>query len=54
MTGQGNTVVRGGVGKFYAYVPVVLDLTHQQSGVLTLYPDAHDHRPEQPGAAAGS
>lgn len=34
----GRTVVRGGVGKFYAYVPVVLDLTHQQSGVRTLFP----------------
>ena len=28
--GSGKTVIRGGVGKFYAYVPVVLDLTHQQ------------------------
>lgn len=32
-------MVRGGVGKFYAYVPVVLDLVHQQTGVLTLFPD---------------
>ena len=31
-------MVRGGLGKFFAYVPVVLDLTHQQSSVLTLYP----------------
>ena len=38
VTGRGKTVVRGGVGKFYAYVPVVLDLTHQQTGVLTLFP----------------
>ncbi len=37
--GQGRTVLRGGVGKFYAYVPVVLDLVHQQTGVLTLFPD---------------
>ena len=36
--GTGNTVVRGGVGKFYAYVPVVLDLTLQQNGVRTLFP----------------
>jgi len=36
--GTGRTVVRGGVGKFYAYVPVVHDLTLQQSGVRTLYP----------------
>lgn len=38
VTGKGTTVVRGGVGKFYAYVPVVLDLTHKQSGILTLFP----------------
>ncbi|MCC7240783.1 MAG: TonB-dependent receptor [Acidobacteria bacterium] len=36
--GTGRTVVRGGVGKFYAYVPVVHDLTLQQSGVRTLFP----------------
>jgi hypothetical protein len=38
VTGSGRTVVRGGAGKFYAYVPVVHDLTLQQSGVLTLFP----------------
>jgi hypothetical protein len=38
VTGAGKTVVRGGLGKFFAYVPVVLDLTHQQTGVLTLFP----------------
>lgn len=37
--GTGRTVVRGGVGKFYAYVPVVHDLTLQQSGVRTLFPN---------------
>ncbi len=36
--GRGRTIVRGGVGKFYAYVPVVHDLTLQQSGVKTLFP----------------
>jgi len=36
--GSGNTVVRGGVGKFYAYVPVVLDLTLQQNAIRTLFP----------------
>jgi len=36
--GNGRTVVRGGVGKFYAYVPVVHDLTLKQSGVKTLFP----------------
>ncbi len=38
VTGKGMTVLRGGIGKFYSYPPVVLDLTHQQSGVKTLYP----------------
>ena len=33
-----RTVVRGGAGKFYAYVPVVLDLTHQQQSLVTLVP----------------
>ena len=36
--GTGNTVVRGGGGKFYAYPPVVLDLTLQQNGLRTLFP----------------
>ena len=31
-------MVRGGVGKFFAYVPVVHDLTLKQSGVKTLFP----------------
>jgi outer membrane receptor protein involved in Fe transport len=36
--GTGNTVVRGGVGKFYSYPPVVLDLTLQQNNVRTPFP----------------
>lgn len=38
VTGSGNTVVRGGIGKFYAYPPVVLDLTLQQNAVRTRFP----------------
>jgi hypothetical protein len=38
VTGAGRTVVRGGVGKFYAYPPVVLDLTLQQNNVRTPFP----------------
>jgi hypothetical protein len=38
VTGTGNTVVRGGAGKFYAYPPVVLDLTLQQNAVRTRFP----------------
>lgn len=38
VTGSGKTVVRGGAGKFYAYPPVVLDLTLQQNNVLTRFP----------------
>jgi hypothetical protein len=36
--GAGNTVIRGGAGKFYNYVPVVLDLNLQQNGIRTLFP----------------
>lgn len=36
--GGGNTVVRGGIGKFYAYVPVVLDLNLQQNAIRTRFP----------------
>ena len=38
MRGTGRTVLRGGVGKFYAYPPVVLDLTLQQNAVRTRFP----------------
>ena len=46
MRGTGRTVLRGGIGKFYAYPPVVLDLTLQQNAVRTRFPgiainDAH-------------
>lgn len=37
--GSGNTVLRGGVGKFYAYVPISVDLAHVQTGVVTLFPN---------------
>ena len=37
--GNGTTVVRGGVGRFYSYVPISVDLAHQQTGVVTLYPN---------------
>jgi hypothetical protein len=36
--GNGATVVRGGIGKFFAYPPVVLDLTLQQNNVRTPFP----------------
>ncbi|MGC4082482.1 MAG: TonB-dependent receptor [Vicinamibacterales bacterium] len=39
VTGRGSTVVRGGIGRFYAYIPVSIDLAHQQTGVLTRYPN---------------
>jgi Carboxypeptidase regulatory-like domain/TonB dependent receptor/TonB-dependent Receptor Plug Domain len=38
LMGTGNTVIRGGVGKFYAYPPVVLDLTLQQNAIRTRFP----------------
>jgi hypothetical protein len=48
VTGAGRTVVRGGFGKFYAYVPVVLDLTHKQSGIKTLFPTLTVTDPNSP------
>jgi hypothetical protein len=36
--GDGRTVVRGGAGKFFSYVPVVHDLTLQQQALVTLFP----------------
>jgi hypothetical protein len=38
VSGNARTVIRGGAGKFYAYVPVVLDLTHQQNQLRTPFP----------------
>jgi hypothetical protein len=48
VTGRGSTVVRGGVGRFYAYVPVSIDLAHQQTGVLTRYPNITVTDPNSP------
>jgi hypothetical protein len=48
VSGNGRTVVRGGIGKFYAYVPVVLDLTHRQSGIRTLFPTLTVTDPNSP------
>jgi outer membrane receptor protein involved in Fe transport len=49
IAGAGSTVVRGGIGKFFAYPPVVLDLTHQQSGVLTQFPTISINTSNDPG-----
>jgi len=49
VTGSGTTVVRGGVGKFYAYPPVVLDLTLQQNNVLTRFPTVSVNSANDPG-----
>jgi hypothetical protein len=46
--GTGRTVVRGGFGKFYNYVPVVLDLTHQQSALVTQFPTITVSDPNSP------
>ena len=39
VTGEGTTVVRGGVGRFYSYVPVSVVLAFDQSGIITKYPN---------------
>jgi hypothetical protein len=49
VNGSGKTVVRGGVGKFYAYPPVVLDLTLQQNNVLTRFPTLSINSTNDPG-----
>jgi hypothetical protein len=36
--GAGNTIVRGGFGRFNAYMPISLPLFFKQNGVLTLFP----------------
>ncbi len=48
LAGSGKTVVRGGIGKFYAYPPVVLDLTLQQNGVRTRFPSVSINDPNSP------
>lgn len=49
LNGAGRTVIRGGVGKFYAYPPVVLDLTLQQNNVLTQFPTISVNSANDPG-----
>jgi hypothetical protein len=49
INGSGKTVVRGGVGKFYAYPPVVLDLTLQQNNVSTRFPTISITAANDPG-----
>jgi hypothetical protein len=38
VTRSGSTVVRGGFGRFYAYMPVSVVLNQVQDGVLTRFP----------------
>lgn len=45
---DGRTVVRGGVGRFYSYVPVVLDLVHQQQQLVTRFPVVTVSDPNSP------
>jgi outer membrane receptor protein involved in Fe transport len=49
ITGRGATVLRGGVGKFYAYPPVVLDLVLQQNNVRTRFPTLSINAANDPG-----
>lgn len=46
--GNGRTVIRGGLGKFYSYVPISIDLAHQQTAVRTLYPNITISDPTNP------
>jgi outer membrane receptor protein involved in Fe transport len=39
LKGNGNTVIRGGIGKFFLYMPVSLGLNLQQTGIITQFPN---------------
>ncbi|MBI3264481.1 MAG: TonB-dependent receptor [Acidobacteria bacterium] len=38
VTGKGTSVIRGGIGRFNAYLPISVDLAHQASGIITRFP----------------
>jgi hypothetical protein len=42
--GNGRTVVRGGLGRFTAYMPISLPLFFKQNGVVTLFPSISINR----------
>ena len=46
--GKGTTVVRGGAGRFYSYVPVSVALAFDQSGIFTKYPNISIRDPNNP------
>lgn len=48
VTGKGTTVVRGGAGRFFSYVPVSVALAFDQSGVLTKFPNISIRDPNNP------
>lgn len=48
VTGTGTTVVRGGVGRFNAYLPVSVDLNIQQNDVITRFPTIFITDPNNP------
>ncbi len=48
LTGEGTTVVRGGIGRFYSYFPVSVDLFYTQSGVITPFPGISIRDPNSP------
>lgn len=48
MSGKGTTVLRGGIGRFYSYIPVSLDIFNQQQAVLTRFPAISVNDPNNP------
>lgn len=38
VTGEGTSVIRGGVGRFNAYLPISVDLAHRVNGIVTRFP----------------
>ncbi|HET9263104.1 MAG TPA: TonB-dependent receptor [Vicinamibacterales bacterium] len=48
LTGEGTSVVRGGIGRFYSYFPVSVDLFYTQTGVITPFPGISIRDPNSP------
>ena len=48
VTGQGTTVVHGGIGRFNAFLPVSVDLNIQQNSVVTRFPTLFITDPDSP------
>ncbi len=39
LTGDGDTVVRGGIGRFFLFIPISVPVNEQRAAVITKFPD---------------